>query len=279
MALDYIYLLDHRIDEGINAWTERFITAVGTAVSDFAGVPLYVADFDDMTTVNGFSVPGLAATLESDIRQAGKWTGRGVCVGINAKARYRESYELAKKIPLPDRAADRFARCAQVGVVLHELAHCLEGDDFGQDDPIGRDANVSRQALLKYISEGPSKATQLSIEATGISPPWKKHDAQWVRAVCHLASRMKRFLPELCQNNCAFLPMYELSDIQDYTVALAPELRTSTGSIRKILAARPPEPYIDLWRADIKKWFASIPTTPNNEQTAIALEALALYSK
>jgi hypothetical protein len=89
-----------------------------------------------------------------------------------------------------------------------------------------------------------------------------------------LASRAHKHIPGLNFADVVDSTQYGLSQISDYAIALAGELG-QTGMIHKAIYAKPPADFASLWKADVGRWYASLPN-PTPEQSAAAEEALRL---
>ncbi len=262
-------MLDYRSDEGLTPWIERILDALPS--EDFPGSAYAVVM--PMKQLRAAMIPGMAATFESDIREAGKWHGRGPTVLIDAPTLYRDYYGAGTEAGLETKKADAFARRAVAGVLIHELAHVLAQGDDGQADPIGGHAGEAKRALFSWTTEPPNPEHAAANSET--YAPWAKHDARFLRAACHLTKRMRKQLKDLTYSDVVDCDKYGLTPISNYVACLLDELE-SGAPIRSLLASRAPKQFRDQWREDFARWWQGIPGEASPEEYEIARQALKL---
>ena len=253
-------------DEALTSFCSRLLDEAAFCTPDFA-LPTY-AIIAPMTALRGMHAPGLAATFEDDIREAGKWEGRGHAVTIDAAARYRDSYQLAiRDLAKSERESDIAARRDVAALLVHELAHALASPYTGKEDSIG--GQLSRTVFFQVADDADNaKSTALCGAA-----PWQKHDARFLRAALHLTNRMRKRVPELriAYADVVFAEAYGLSPIDRYAVALLDEF-PSQDPIRCLLPTQAPDEFRALWRADVKRWYQQ--TAMGEKETRLAEQGL-----
>ena len=256
-------------DETLDAFEGRLLEVVAEVDPALAG-PLYVVN-KPLATAKAATFSGCDRVHEAEITAAGLWSGRGPCVVIDLEAFYGRSFAEAKSRGFGERRADKLARIALAGSIVHELAHHLvEQDAGGEKELFASGVEMVKQIFRDQMETGVAAANSLTP-----SEPWAKHDARYIRAVCHLTHRMRRSLPDLKYSHVYDSDLYGVSPSGLYAASLAGELLDSNGSIRTILASAPPAEFRDLWRADIFQWYGTLPQA-DKSHLAAAEQALAV---
>jgi hypothetical protein len=258
--------------DGLQAWAEYTLDVAQRVDPGLASRPFYVVRMD-MQNLRGASGPGLFRTFEREIKAAGKNFGVGPTIVADLKAKYMGHFSAATEAGLDSDTADEHAKRSVSGLLLHETGHVIRDNEFGQSPPIGGNAAASRAGFEQWVN-GPPPADQSANPETQVA--WAKHDAPFLRTICHLWARAKQHIPGLKPDDLIPSDLYGLSQIHKYVDALRPEL-SATGAIEDVVFhSRPPREFVELWRSDVRAWLAGIPE-PTAGQTQAALDGLKLY--
>jgi hypothetical protein len=207
------------------------------AARDLAGVPLYIVcqsslheQFGRAEGCDGYTSPSLDLYLADHIPD---YRGRGPCFVVN------------DTMLLEDRADD--AAYWFNAIVLHELAHVLVRPALFEDRSSDSPDKIKFEALcMGSITSQPE---------TVAGPPYRGHEAPFIRSVLHLRHRAEMAGTVIAPSalfNCRHLG---LSRPERYAAALADEPARCAGmSFRDILSTKPPVAFSKLWNQDVFDW-------------------------
>ena len=256
--------------QGLNEWSETVLDIVQRCVPELAAVPVYVARCR-MANLRGASGPGFDEMFLTEIAASGKYDGRGECVVVDDAATYQTHFAAGTSAGMTVEEGDSFSKRATAGLIIHELSHAIRDDELGTSEPIGGDGPDAAQDGFEWWANTPRTATA---EATAACP-FSKHNALWIRMAAHLTARAAKFIPHLQISDVIDNSLYELSPARIYAAALGRELTASgSGSIRRVVFAAAPEPFVTLWKEDVAGWYRGLPS-PTAEQERAAMDGMA----
>jgi len=155
-----------------------------------------------------------------------------------------------------------------LGILLHEIAHPLT------------------VAMAPVVAPTCPPAQAVAIVATWLdraepvdNPPWDDHRADFIRTALHVHRRAERLLNlSIGAETLIDTTFYGLSNVHLYRRALGAEpdelLNEPFTAIR---ATCPPRPFIELWQADVERWFQAL-SLPSPSDVAARDAAIALFS-
>ncbi len=226
------------------------------APRDLDGVPLYVVwsselpgelRLDDI--VSACTSRQLDLSLQTWLQSVDRWSGRGPAIIVN-------DLSIEKEVGGVTGGDMEFGRelvdQRLVTYFIHELAHVLD-NGIDLEEPCQEVVDFRELQLQWYCSEEPK-----------LPPiPFERHDGRWIRALCHVSHRAEQLLGmRPCWTLLLPSSLYQVSPGWCYFDAIVDELETFDGSFAELLATRPPERFIELWRSDVSEWFKQqVPTT------------------
>lgn len=192
-----------------------------------AGQPKYLLSDDEAFRIDRSLATGKSAAwtsrvldlvLGEHLTSTGQWRGRGFAAIVDP-AKHSTLKEIASS-------------------VCHELAHWI--DSGAQVGPVSDVVERSRQ-LLDSMRDSSDLLTQAS------KPAWHNHGARFVRASCHIATRVARF--KITPADLRFATGYYGSTTEyDFMASLSGELTSrSKESIAAIIATPAPKAFADFW--------------------------------
>jgi hypothetical protein len=142
-------------------------------------------------------------------------------------------------------------RATFLETVAHEVGHIVrEAWIPSLSDPEDIPARVTAR-VERFASVGLAPDNKARREA------WFHHDAPWIRSYLHVSHRLERALGLPCVPS--FSPCYGLSSAWKYESAFGDEpQRLGHIPSPEIHATPPPEAFVQLWKADVRRWFFSI---------------------
>jgi hypothetical protein len=230
-------------------------------VPDLASVPAYVVFASDLPSAEllsddarGMGGAGTDLALKSHLMGRNLWHGRGPAIIVNDTMLHVDAFEIEEHGSEAERE-EKF-EVSLLAVSLHEMAHVLDRG-FELDEPVNyvdveaqRDLAEARMSLAAALWSGDLKP---------YFPRFVAHEIDWIRSVLHLRDRATKAGWTIPLNFVFCAYAYGLTNGHRYATALAPELAACDGqTFASIRATAPPEPFIELWRDDVRKWIRQI---------------------
>ena len=201
----------------------------------------------------------------------GRWRGWGPSMIVNEQEIARYARELARGQPW--RSARKMVIQEFVDACAHEAAHLLQFGWHREPDPGKMPAWIERQsretvAILRAIPSVPLQELRV---------PWRHHDAKFLRHYCHVSDRLQKTLS--IRSGLTFdTSVTGISPRWKYEVAIGDELqRLAHVPLGELGDIRPPEPFVELWRADVRKWWLGL-AAPTAAQTQSLMTAVKLFT-
>jgi len=201
--------------------------------------------------------------LRPTLERQRRWRGRGPAilldpVAIAADARHR---------PRPSRR--RVFPPVAMGVVLHELAHIIDGGP--RDDEFEPDPGLIQFARLSLAAD--LTGTEAPTNGPGATAPWRGHEWPFIRIAMHLAQRAAELGADVSARDVFDARDYELSPTHRYVAAVGDERERLAGRcITTINNSSPPAALVALWQADVSAWKSRHVTTDESSMTLAACE-------
>jgi hypothetical protein len=154
-----------------------------------------------------------------------------------------------------------------LGILLHEIAHPL----------------TVAMGTIAAPTCPPAQAAAIvatwADRAEPDNPPWDDHRADFIRTALHVHRRAERLLNlTIGAETLIDSVYYGLSNVHLYRRALGTEpdelLSEPFSTIR---ATCPPRPFIELWQADVDRWFQAL-SIPTPSDVAARDAATTLFS-
>ena len=221
------------------------------APTDLDGLPVYVVassmlpgelQLDQKTLA--MTGPRIHFALQDWLSSSNRWLGPGPAIVLNdvslAEDASRDAGddEAFRTEILEQRTTTYF---------LHELGHVLDrGIDTDETSPAL--TQFLKLQLSLAVADGPPVAP---------SVPFLGHDGRFVRVLSHVRHRGERLLKTQFSASLLFGGDYKLSNLGTYEFHLTDELEGFAGTFDELKATRPPEKFIKLWQADLRRWFLS----------------------
>ncbi len=209
------------------------------AADDLVGRGCYIVNFSEVEAyeprlrggrVAGWTSPIMDLILADWLTKQRRWTGRGFATILHAD--------------LLPRWMD------YAGAVLHEFGHYLTLPPHEDcDEIVNRSQTVIGWLPLQWAErkhEPPPVSMGVQL------PRWHDHEADFVRACCHLAYRAQHSV-YIRPEHLRFIGPYHSCIVHEdhFMQALGEELE-QTGSIREILQTPTPELFVRLWKYAIE---------------------------
>ncbi len=226
---------------------------------DLADWPIYVlltsgqlpAEFRT-PAVCGMTRPSMDLASQPFLESRGRWEGRGVCIVLNDE-QIREQ-AVAESSGDPEFAGQLF-RSRLMAVFVHELAHSLSTEIAPPEDHPAAVGALTR--LSAAIWKPPEERQEAPQER--FPRPWNNHGPEFLRPLCHLATRAEGLLNTRLAERWLLLPQYCLSRWFLYADSLASEIDDmATEPFSTIREAPLPEPFLQLWRADLSAFYLAL---------------------
>jgi len=218
-----------------------------------------------------FTSRGLDLVLRNAIGR--RWSGRGAAFVLcpsEAAIHARLSHRLGSEAIRARREAWKSA--------AHEVAHIVGRPLLPSDEVEGEEVvefqTVVSDALASFCTNPPGSSVDQAV-------PWLGHDGRFIRALFHVAHRVRRAAGEWLPHGGWFSPrLYGVkSRDAEYEAALGDEPeRLAAVPLTELSTIPAPEQFVRLWRADLQAWFCSLPT-PSAEQTSVFVDAMRLFSQ
>ena len=218
---------------------------------------------------SGLTGRGLDLVLRASI--GGRWRCRGAVILLNDIEIRGYSREIHRAGPMRIHA-----RRETWKVVAHEIAHLALREIL----PSELDENpnpILTSAFADNLTEF-CTTTPLAVEQP---VPWIGHDGVFIRTLFHVAHRVRELAGEWLPCNTWFSPFrYGLYGAEyKYASALGDEPeRLVDVPLTEIANIPPPKKFTELWRGDVRTWFASI-ENPTDSQTAALICGLRMFTE
>ncbi len=247
--------------------------------------------------------PGRKSNMDA-LRQQDEPQTSAATIGSPFKVRTRAEFcewgtALAARLGVPYPVADAALSKEYWGVVSQTVGIRLNMSDIETVSPRHYDLITNSLGILLHEIAHPLTVAMATVapptcppeEAAAIvatwadrtepvdDPPWDDHRADFIRTALHVHRRAERLLNMLILEETLTEPArYGLSSIYDYCAALGSEpddlLNEPFTTIR---ATRPPRPFIELWKADVDRWYQAL-SLPTPSDVAARDAALTLFS-
>jgi hypothetical protein len=211
------------------------------------GVEFYILFFSDnpphehgMDCATGWTGPTLDLALRGWLTAIGRWKGRRPAIVLDDTHFWGNGLAASRG---EQDVADYIFRQHATGVLVHELGHTIDvGVERSEPTP-------DLELLAKAINSRACPAYR------DYPVPWLGHGATWIRTALHLRFRALQIGHVMELGTVFSSDKYSLSHPYRYWGALLPEMKWMVDvPIFELAATSPTAEFVDLWRADVKRW-------------------------
>jgi hypothetical protein len=199
--------------------------------------------------------------LRPTLERQRRWRGRGPAILLDPVAVAAD----AGHRPRPSRR--RVFPAVAMGIVLHELAHIIDGGP--RDDEVEPDPGLIQFGRLTLAAD--LTGAEAPTNGPGATVPWRGHEWPFIRIAMHLAHRAAGLGAPVTPTDVFDARDYELSPTHRYVAALGDEPERLAGwSITTINNSSPPAALVALRRADVRAWKSRTEITDELSMTLAA---------
>ena len=206
--------------------------------------------------------------FRSLLESQNRWVGRGAALVVGDRtlwkhAKYATSYNVAAHW-----------RRLLFHMAAHELSHIVLRPITENE----KSTSGGFESLAAFVS---TKTWCAKDQAPAIADPvpWLGHDGPFLRTVQHVGFRMQQHVDFWLPLQWVDSTIYALSSETAYQRALGDEPQRLAGlPLSAVAEIQPPEAFVDLWRADLRKWFLDC-KSPTEGQGNALFAGLKMFEK
>ena len=164
------------------------LQAAAANVKDLAAENLYVVNQPLARNTAACYGPGQDRMFEEEIANAGKWSGRGICLLADFAKIYGGTFRYCRAAGIGEAESDRLARCSLAGKILHELAHGIERGREGEARILSDGIDAARLAFQRVFVDD-EQPDYVQAAAAPVEPWNHNHDLPFIRCCALIFAR------------------------------------------------------------------------------------------